>query len=754
MAVMQQAPVQQQTRMVFIDMGTTNKSFLDMHYYLKERGIQNNNFFLALYDTGLVGVDPRDPNLPGYMKTRILQECMRNYWYFLRCVLRIPVSGGDPNSGEPYKLDRAGLAMNFLFTLNASMYVELPRQKGKTTTACARYLWIFNFASTNSDIMFIHKDHAGSKDNLKKVKDFREALPSYLKFDSAIGVDGKKLKVPNTIEKMQHPFNNNRIVTKPSARTKDAANNLGRGATIPLQFYDEFAFMPFNETVYMAAIPAFSTASENAKRNRAPYGIMITSTPGDLLTDCGAYAYKIRNNATPFRESFYDMTFEQINDIRNSNSNSNLFLICYSYKQLGDGPEYLNRMIKEMQGNWPAIRREILLEWAESPTECPFSQEDLDIIQSYCKEPSGIIPVMGGKYEFLKYEDIDTTYPPIIGVDVSGAEYQDSSTVVIVDSRTTRVCAVLNCNYMPVDDLSQVIYEIVTRHLPNSVISVEMNGGYGRAVVQRLLKTSVKKNLYWEVKEKVIEEAFNGYRMDKVKRKVKVYGVTSTKAVRARLIEILMERVRYHKDKFICPLLWDEMRSMTVRPSGKVEHSDHTHDDTVFGYLMALYVWYDGKNLIENFGIQKTTLKTDQDEELYEDGFEDAIEKREKITIDNSLTEDRNDIQETLEWVEKSVGIKTGSQLMGEQFVQRLNMRDSFIIQYPELNDKLIEKTGVNVTPNQQHMTSGQITLPDDLFNPEINLDLDDEIDFGNQGSFSTNKSSLAGNLSQFYDML
>lgn len=264
----------------------------------------------------------------------------------------------------------------------------------------------------------------------------------------------------------------------------------------------------------------------------------------------------------------------------------------------------------------------------------------------------------------------------------------------------------------------------------------------------------MKKNLYWEVKEKVIEEAFNGYRMDKVKRKVKVYGTNSDKKVRARLIEILMERVKYHKDKFICPLLWDEMRAMEVKKSGKIEHSSHTHDDTVFGYLMALYVWYDGKNLIENFGIQKMTLKTDQDEELFEDTFEDAIEKREKITIDNSLTEDRNDIQETLEWVEKSVGIKTGSQLMGEQFVQRLNMRDSFIIQYPELNDRLIEKTGVNVTPNQQHMTTGQITLPDELFNPEIDLDLDDEIDFGNQGSFSTNKSPLVGNLSQFYDML
>lgn len=476
MAVMQQAPVQQQTRMVFIDMGTTNKSFLDMHYYLKEGGIQNNNFFLALYDTGLVGVDPYAPNLPGYMKTRILQECMRNYWYFLREVVRIPEAGAAVGGGARYQLHRGNLAMNFMFILNASVYFELSRQCGKTICSLCRYLWVYNFGTSNSEIMFMHKDHSGSKDNLKTLRSIRDTLPSYLRLDSAVGVDGKKLKVPNTIEKMQHPYNNNRIITKPSARTKEAANNLGRGATIPLQYYDEFAFMPYNEIVYLAASPAFLTASANAKRNHVPYGIVITSTPGDLLTDCGQFAYSIRNNATPFRESFYDMTYEQIMDIKNSNQNSDFFLVCFSYKQLGKGPEYLNQVIKTMNGNWPAIRREVLLEWAESPTECPFSQEDLDIIQSYCKEPVGIIPVMGGKYEFMKYEDIDTTYPPIIGVDVSGAEYQDSSTVVVVDSRTTRVCAALNCNYMPADDLAQVIYELVTRHLPNAIINVELNG--------------------------------------------------------------------------------------------------------------------------------------------------------------------------------------------------------------------------------------------------------------------------------------
>ena len=40
---------------------TTNQSSMDMHYYLKARGIKNNKFFLLIYDAGLMGVNTRDP---------------------------------------------------------------------------------------------------------------------------------------------------------------------------------------------------------------------------------------------------------------------------------------------------------------------------------------------------------------------------------------------------------------------------------------------------------------------------------------------------------------------------------------------------------------------------------------------------------------------------------------------------------------------------------------------------------------------
>lgn len=361
--------------------------------------------------------------------------------------------------------------------LNFNQYVVLSRQCGKTIAAVARYLWVYQFGTSNSEIMFMHKDHGGSKGNLKSLRAMRDALPSYLQFSSTVNAEGKKLKVPNTVVMMQHPYNNNKINTYPSARTKDSANNLGRGCTIPVQYYDEFAFMPYNEIVFMAAVPAFSRASENAKKNGAPYGMLITTTPGDLLTDSGQYAYTIRNKATPWREEYYDLSYPELLGLRDSNRESNFFLVEYSYKQLGKGADYFKNISIDMQSNWPAIRREILLEWAEQALDCPFTQEELDIIKNYNKEP--IRTVLFGKfkqYQFNIYEDIDLSYPPIIGVDVSGATFRDSSAITVIDSKTTKVCATLNCNYIPADDLADVIYELITKYMPNAICSVEKNG--------------------------------------------------------------------------------------------------------------------------------------------------------------------------------------------------------------------------------------------------------------------------------------
>ena len=113
------------------------------------------------------------------------------------------------------------------------------------------------------------------------------------------------------------------------------------------------------------------------------------------------------------------------------------------------------------------------------------------------------------------------------------------------------------------------------------------------------------------MKDKIVEESMVRGQLYRATKRTKVYGLTSTHEVRNQLIELLRERVNYHKDKFICKTILEEMRGMEVKRNGKVEHSDLSHDDCIFSMLLSLYVWYNGVNLRENFGIEKSAIKTD-----------------------------------------------------------------------------------------------------------------------------------------------
>lgn len=693
-----------------------------MHYYLKRCGRAHNDFFLVLYDPMLAGVDPRDQALSMEMKMRILAECRRNYWYFLREVLRIPVEGDATGRGAQYELNRANLAMNYLFELNYSFYTEIPRQTGKTVGMMSRMLWVYNFGTTNSSVALLHKDHPGSKDNLATMVKYRDALPSYLQMSSAVGVDGKKLKVKNTVVTIQHPINNNRIVTFASARSKDTADRMCRGMTVPIQYYDEFAFMPFNKYAYLAAMPAFSRASQNARDNHAPYGVYITTTPGDLTTDAGRFAYYVRNNCSEWSEEYYDYPYDKLEELRNANTNSNLFLITYSYKQLGKGNEYFNNICKDMQNEWGRIRREVLLEWSEVADDCAFAKEDLETIEKWCREPIRTLRYgRAGQYVFKVYEDLDPRYVPIVGVDVAGATYRDSSAITIIDSHSTKVTATFNCNFIPSDDLAELIFQVVRGKMPNAVVNVELNGGYGKSIIDRLKKTSIKKNLYYELKERVVSETISlTGTLQRNKQIVKVYGLNSDQAIRARLIEILQERVMYHKDKFISKQILDEMKGMVVKKSGKVEHSNLTHDDQVFSYLMAMYVWYDGKNLAQNFGIMKNMIMTDDFEELEPSELEAMDGERENINFDDIDLEDNEDVKEQMEFIKKASRRSSRIDFERNLYLKELEEKELLMATNPVMRQAYNKRYNIDEGDGQVVRT---VLLPNQIF---LSDDVDD----------------------------
>lgn len=589
---------------IYYQMNTKNKSFLDMHYYLRAIGIKNNKFHLLLYDRDLANIDPYDQSLPTYMKQKIFVECCRNVWYFIREVVRVPSQGGPY---VPYRLDRGNLALNFCLSLNLNIYQEQPRQTGKTVGTEVWYAWVYNFGSRNANMTFLNKKHDDAKRNLNDLKNLIKALPSYLRFDQAFGINGEKLKATNTVQYLQHKINFNKIEAIPMARNRTAAISLLRGRTITNCWIDESAFFQYLRESLLNGMPALTTAFRNCKLNGAPHGLMLTSTPGFLTTEEGQFMYELKEKMTKFSELWYDMSLKQLTDLLNSNEKSIFVYIRSTYQMLGYSEDWLKERIKEQNEDFTSIRREFLLEWSVTAENCPFTPDELQRVQRYVQNP--IKQIYINNFLFNIYQEISPRVKTLIGVDVAAGYSKDSSAISVTDSTTTKLVADFNCNYINPVDLGNVLYTLVINYLPNSLVTIERNG-VGTGTLATLMKSRIRNNLYFEYKERVIEERVGiGYKSNKRKQMVKVYGVDNTSTVREQLMDLLTDRVKDHPDKFVSPELFDELQNLEIKRTGRIDHSANSHDDGLFSYLYSIYPLYFGKNL-ENWHLKIPNIKT------------------------------------------------------------------------------------------------------------------------------------------------
>lgn len=107
------------------DSGTKNKSFLQVAKDLKQLGIKNYYFMLEIKDPTLINVDPYSPNLTREEISRIQTECVRNIWYYLREVCRIPSQGGEPVF---FIANRGNIAQTWCILHGIDSWLCLPRR--------------------------------------------------------------------------------------------------------------------------------------------------------------------------------------------------------------------------------------------------------------------------------------------------------------------------------------------------------------------------------------------------------------------------------------------------------------------------------------------------------------------------------------------------------------------------------------------------------------------------------------------------
>lgn len=230
--------------MMYYNMETNNKSFIDFHYYLKENGIKNNDFMLRLHDPSLANVDPFDPLLSEKMKSRIINECKVNIWFYFREILRVPCQDGGK---AMFELNKANCAAIYLSCLGVDNWMC----RSKATKSTLDSLSILSYYSIfyNSPILLSGKYKKDANINLTKFRAIINYLPNYLydiysSTNSTIGTAG--------------------------LYSKDTymAESLGRSLTSPIIHFDDAEYIKNLKTIIDSAEKCKEINKEKSKTFR------------------------------------------------------------------------------------------------------------------------------------------------------------------------------------------------------------------------------------------------------------------------------------------------------------------------------------------------------------------------------------------------------------------------------------------------------------------------------------------------------
>lgn len=650
----------------FYDIGTSNKSFLQVARDLSDRGIKNWYFMLEVKDPYVVGINPYQCDDKGNTTlskdqiSRIMIEISRNMWYYLREICRIPESGAS-GGGVPYKANRGNIAQAWCFLHGIDSWLCLPRQQGKTISALAMQTWAYSFGTTNSQFIFINKDGDNAKENLRRVKAQIEILPQYLRFESSYDDDGKIVKATMNATRMQHPVTKNSIIIKPKATSKDSALSLARGLTAPILHFDEPEFTNKIKIIIENSVSTFQTAADNAKKNGAMYGRIFTCTPGDLDSEPGKDAQIILDATKEWDEHLYDMSIDEAQKYATAPGKNGILYIEYQYWQIGKTREWFDSIASKINDDL-TTRREILLQRLHGSSLSPYAREDIEYIISTQQMPKDELSFNLLKYyKFSVYEELDRSIPYLVGVDCSTGTVGDNNAITILNPYTVKPVAEFECSYIGETLYEKLIIELVKKVIPRAIIIIERNS-VGDGIIDHLLNSSIMGNLYYDkdrdlLSNKMIEnETVESMLKHNAKQKT-YYGVYTSGASREDMFAILSRHVAEFKDNFVTKNIIRDICRLVKTSSGKIEAASGFHDDSVMSYLICLYVYYHGNNL-GRFGFEKGSQEiTNQNQGTYRptDVTNLNVSDEVKSVIQTQLEKEQNTPDDYFELMRKAV---------------------------------------------------------------------------------------------------
>lgn len=601
------------------DTECANRSFVEFSALLKHMGIKNHLFPLTLLQPELQGVDPHSPLLTEEQMLKIKIECTFNPWFFIRSVLKVPPAAGD--IPVDLQANRGNISMWWSFLNHIDFYNEQVRQTGKSLNSDGISVWYQIFGARNSRSNLFTKGDL-FKEHIARLKKLRALLPKYL-------VNILRGKDSDNTKEFTNLSQGNRMVVYIPQKDEEAANNLGRGLTVPHNHVDEIAFLKNVHISLGVMLAGGGAAREEAARNGLPYGNLFTTTAGELDTPEGAYTYDLKTGGAEWDDSFYDCKDreELYQVVRKQCRNKEAILIngTFNHRQLGKTDEWLRRKIGESRQTGDAVRRDFFNEWTSGNARNPLSKDILRKIHENVTKPKYLEIDKMDHYSirwFIEQREVESGIPNrelTMGVDTSNAVGRDNITGVIVDNSTLEVVGAWTVNDSNLSVFAHWLAKLFVRFQTMTVIPEAKSSWIGILDILLLVLPTYKidpaKRIYSTLVDAKDESDADRRRYreyigdrDNYRHYRKYFGFPTSASLRQIIYGTVLQEAAKKTGAVIRDSRLQSELARLVERKNRIDHDASGHDDHVISWLLCHWFLTYAKNL-DHYGITVANVR-------------------------------------------------------------------------------------------------------------------------------------------------
>ena len=594
---------------------TRNRSALQFASKLKQLGVTNHLFFLALIDQDLQDVDPYSETLTERQKIKIMDECRINPWYYFRECSRLPMKGSAEL--KEYRFNRQVVGVLWCFLNHIDVTCIQIRQTGKSLFLRNLDCWLTNCAMQNTLINHVSKDAKLCAEYLSDTKDQMRAMPEAIR---AL----RKTDAANS-EQIVVGLTNCKLLGQVPQPSEAGAWKLGRGFTTPIVKWDEGPFSA-NFHISMPVITAsMGAASKDAEMAGVPYGMILTTTAGSLKTDEGLFFYnEYVKRVARWTEKYYDCKNNQelVERVRANCSGEGLIthiLLEFNHRQLGLTDEELFEMVSRARTKGVAANMDYFNIWDVTGTDLSvFDEETALRIAKGKKEPEEVQALSNYHlYWHLPSQRIDSymaTNKVIIGLDASEAIGKDNICVYGLDAKTGKCIFTLMVNLSNILTFGKVLANFMIKY--SNTIIIPENRSAGATIIDILIEHFVAEGINpfqrifnWYVNDydtlkddlkasiRKSRSEFNCAFYDRYREKFGYKTAGSGRQAREILYgEVFNYAIEHLIDTIQDPILIDQLMGLRKK-NNRIDHSSTGHDDMVVAWLLTVFMLTKTKNL-------------------------------------------------------------------------------------------------------------------------------------------------------------